>query len=548
MATTNEHTILRSFHQASWNEPIILEQTSPGERGIVPPATEPEIAEAVGDGLSAIPDALRRAVPPALPELSQPQVLRHYLRLSQETLGNDVDIHLGSGTCTMKYSPKVNDLLIRAPRGRRGSSLTGRRHGSGPPGGVPPVRADPLRGLRHGPVHVPAGQRLAGRLRQCSHDPGLPRGPRRGAPKRDRHDDLLPSVRRGLPRHRRLQGRDALPRPARLPRGRCRQGGRLGAHRRTDDHEPRRHGNLQPAHRRVRRGRPRGGWALSLRPGQRERHPGHHARAGRRLRPVPVQPAQDVLVAPLLHGNARGGVRRDERARALPADADGRARRDALLARPRPPAVDRQGACLPRCTGDGRARPRLGPQPRRRGIAGGRGGGRAQQQLSGEAARGRARHRRVVRGRKHRPPARADPLLPRTHEGRDGGRNARRCPAYRRLRRVDLLSEPRALARRGADDVGAVRVLFAGRPRHVRGNPAADLGRGLLGSGDRAIGAAPQHRPQVGGRHDERSRALGAHVACLPPERIRRAAPVQPAMRLEALARRASALRPPAPS
>ena len=115
MATTNEHTILRSFHQASWNEPIILEQTSPGERGIVPPATEPEIAEAVGDGLSAIPDALRRAVPPALPELSQPQVLRHYLRLSQETLGNDVDIHLGSGTCTMKYSPKVNDLLIRAP-------------------------------------------------------------------------------------------------------------------------------------------------------------------------------------------------------------------------------------------------------------------------------------------------------------------------------------------------------------------------------------------------------------------------------------------------
>ena len=115
MATTSRRALLRPFHQASWNEPIILEQTSPGERGIVPPETEREIAEAVGDGVSAIPEALRRKAPPGLPELSQPQVLRHYLRLSQETLGNDVNIHLGLGTCTMKYSPKVNEALVRAP-------------------------------------------------------------------------------------------------------------------------------------------------------------------------------------------------------------------------------------------------------------------------------------------------------------------------------------------------------------------------------------------------------------------------------------------------
>ena len=41
-------------------------------------------------------------------------MLRHYLRLSQETFGNDVDIHLGLGTCTMKYSPKVNEELVRS--------------------------------------------------------------------------------------------------------------------------------------------------------------------------------------------------------------------------------------------------------------------------------------------------------------------------------------------------------------------------------------------------------------------------------------------------
>jgi glycine dehydrogenase subunit 2 len=105
---------LRPFHQASWNEPILLEVSSPGERGMLVPEVEGEI-RAAGDPFAGIPDSLRRSKPPALPELSQPQVLRHYLRLSQETLGNDVNIHLGLGTCTMKYSPRVNEELIRSP-------------------------------------------------------------------------------------------------------------------------------------------------------------------------------------------------------------------------------------------------------------------------------------------------------------------------------------------------------------------------------------------------------------------------------------------------
>ena len=105
---------LRPFHQASWNEPILLNVSSPGERGIVPPPIEPELAD--DDPLVALPEALRRSDEPALPELSQPQILRHFLRLSQETLGNDVNIHLGLGTCTMKYSPKVNEEFVRSPK------------------------------------------------------------------------------------------------------------------------------------------------------------------------------------------------------------------------------------------------------------------------------------------------------------------------------------------------------------------------------------------------------------------------------------------------
>jgi glycine cleavage system P protein (glycine dehydrogenase) subunit 2 len=105
---------LRPFHQASWNEPILLEMSNPGERGIIPPQLEPELGQ--GDPLQGVPGALRRSKPPELPELSQPQILRHYLRLSQETLGNDVNIHLGLGTCTMKYSPKVNEEFVRSPK------------------------------------------------------------------------------------------------------------------------------------------------------------------------------------------------------------------------------------------------------------------------------------------------------------------------------------------------------------------------------------------------------------------------------------------------
>jgi glycine dehydrogenase subunit 2 len=107
---------LRQFHQASWNEPMLFELSSPGERGIIPPQVEADLSGSDDEPLVGIPPALRRSSPPRLPECSQPRVLRHYLRLSQETLGNDVDIHLGLGTCTMKYSPKVNEELIRSPK------------------------------------------------------------------------------------------------------------------------------------------------------------------------------------------------------------------------------------------------------------------------------------------------------------------------------------------------------------------------------------------------------------------------------------------------
>ena len=112
---------LRRFHQARWDEPIIFELSQPGQRGILLPEVEADVEDWAGEQArsqpwSVLPEKMRRRQPPALPELSQPQVMRHYLRLSQENLGADLNVDVGQGTCTMKYSPKINEQLARSPQ------------------------------------------------------------------------------------------------------------------------------------------------------------------------------------------------------------------------------------------------------------------------------------------------------------------------------------------------------------------------------------------------------------------------------------------------
>jgi glycine dehydrogenase subunit 2 len=102
---------IRDFHQARWNEPIINELGHKGERGIIVPQTEEAIERQVGDGISKLPQSVRRKKLPNLPEINQKRVLMHYLRLSQETLGGDINIEIGQGTCTVKYNPTINNKI-----------------------------------------------------------------------------------------------------------------------------------------------------------------------------------------------------------------------------------------------------------------------------------------------------------------------------------------------------------------------------------------------------------------------------------------------------
>ncbi|MHA1952403.1 MAG: aminomethyl-transferring glycine dehydrogenase subunit GcvPB [Candidatus Heimdallarchaeaceae archaeon] len=112
----SKRTKVRNFHQAKWDEPVIYELSNKGERGILFPEIEKEIEEIVGDGFSKLPESMMRKQPPNLPELSQMQVLKHYLRLSQQTLGADLNVDIGQGTCTMKYSPKINEEFAKSPK------------------------------------------------------------------------------------------------------------------------------------------------------------------------------------------------------------------------------------------------------------------------------------------------------------------------------------------------------------------------------------------------------------------------------------------------
>jgi glycine dehydrogenase subunit 2 len=64
--------------------------------------------------LDRLPPAARRQAPPALPELNEPEVVRHYVNLSQLNFAIDTGFY-PLGSCTMKFNPKLNEWAARLP-------------------------------------------------------------------------------------------------------------------------------------------------------------------------------------------------------------------------------------------------------------------------------------------------------------------------------------------------------------------------------------------------------------------------------------------------
>lgn len=98
------------FRQANWNEPVIFNLGRSGTRGHILPKVDEEIERYVGDLNKLIPEKMRRKTMPRLPELSEVEVVRHFTRLSEMNYGIDNGLY-PLGSCTMKYNPKLNELL-----------------------------------------------------------------------------------------------------------------------------------------------------------------------------------------------------------------------------------------------------------------------------------------------------------------------------------------------------------------------------------------------------------------------------------------------------
>lgn len=93
----------------SFREPPIFERGADGRRGSSIAALDvPDVDPAAHYG------AIARAVAPGLPEVSEPEAFRHFLRLSQKNFCIDSQLY-PLGSCTMKYNPKVNEWASRLP-------------------------------------------------------------------------------------------------------------------------------------------------------------------------------------------------------------------------------------------------------------------------------------------------------------------------------------------------------------------------------------------------------------------------------------------------
>jgi glycine dehydrogenase subunit 2 len=100
--------ITKATTHVSQNERLIFERSGPGKRGVSLPVCDvPEVAP----GKVIDPGMLRESIED-FPEVSEVDVVRHFTRLSTWNYAIDLGLY-PLGSCTMKYNPKINELVAR---------------------------------------------------------------------------------------------------------------------------------------------------------------------------------------------------------------------------------------------------------------------------------------------------------------------------------------------------------------------------------------------------------------------------------------------------
>jgi glycine dehydrogenase subunit 2 len=85
---------------------LIYERSQPGRRASSLPRHDLPIPE--------VPGELARATPPRLPEVAEPELVRHFTELSTRNFGIDTGFY-PLGSCTMKHNPRVNERVVGLP-------------------------------------------------------------------------------------------------------------------------------------------------------------------------------------------------------------------------------------------------------------------------------------------------------------------------------------------------------------------------------------------------------------------------------------------------
>ncbi|MHA1974915.1 MAG: aminomethyl-transferring glycine dehydrogenase subunit GcvPB [Candidatus Hodarchaeales archaeon] len=102
------------FKQTTWEKTLIFELSKHGRVGFYNHKTTQLEKEILDEKLKAIPESLLRKKTLDLPEISELEVARHFTRLSQMNYGVDSGFY-PLGSCTMKYNPKICDLVTNIP-------------------------------------------------------------------------------------------------------------------------------------------------------------------------------------------------------------------------------------------------------------------------------------------------------------------------------------------------------------------------------------------------------------------------------------------------
>ena len=95
---------------AADDELTIFERSKPGRRAFEAPQLD--VPERPLDEL--LPPVMRRREPPRLPEVSEPEIVRHFNRLSKRNFDLDTGFY-PLGSCTMKHNPKLHERVAALP-------------------------------------------------------------------------------------------------------------------------------------------------------------------------------------------------------------------------------------------------------------------------------------------------------------------------------------------------------------------------------------------------------------------------------------------------